>query len=445
LIPESERPLDVCVIGLDPNKEAYFFLPDLIQKAGVPSAQINELKKQFYWLNFELSHGQIMNAIPTYTQVFIAVPDPDLVHESKGGEESLFKEYLMTRCGWPEERIKKSVHFFKTGESLVWSQDIGKILGKDTEGRWIIFRGQIDREPYRRAVDDLCRSFPDHFSFRDLPPNVSAEGGDEDLVRAPDGHLVFLVGRHRAVKYLELLNGKSFVGRSITLADIEEAQNAFSTAFEGVPVVFMTSSLLENPGLGNEEIFHLDMSVAVVGDGQVNHGFIPTFGTHPVDRMTSNGLDPNFVSSAQNEYDLMADELKGLGFPVERPILNDHPVRSPANLVRFYDPQTGRCTALLAHYPRQDTNGGGSQALITSRLEQIRKKYVVWGKNPDAVTYNSLFRAVQDLWNEMTAVSMESDPDFEATANLFRKAGIDVVPVADFAWGSGGLHCQLLH
>jgi hypothetical protein len=83
---------------------------------------------------------------------------------------------------------------------------------------------------------------------------------------------------------------------------------------------------------------------------------------------------------------------------------------------------------------------------ITKRgkLKQvIRKK--VWEKIPTEKNYLAVKNGIQSVWTLMDNASTESSAVFESNAEMFRKAGIDMIPVADFAWGSGGLHCQMLN
>jgi hypothetical protein len=447
LIPESERSLDVCVIGLDPSRGLFCFLPFLQLEASAPAKEFEEIHRQLYWLNFEISHGRLLNALPKRTQIFVALPDPQSVKQADGKEEGLFRDYLKTHCGWTEAEIQGRIHFFKTPVPVVWIQDIGKILGHDAQGRWIICRSSNDQTGYRESVGALCRAFPDRFTYRDLPAGVSAEGGDEDLVRTPEGNLALLVGRHRASHYLEWSGGRSLNDQVLTQDDLVKAEDLFSGAFNGLPVVFIPSRVLENPSLGNNELFHLDMSVAVLSVGGKTHAFVPSYTDHPVDRVTGMPLDPAFVKSLQNEYDLMASELSSLGYPVDRLAVTDHPVRSPANLVRYYDPATGRCTVLLAKYPYNlpGTGGPSPQEKLMESFKDIREKGEAWEKTPGGSNFRRLLRSIENAWWTMDWASSQEDPFFEQNREIFQKAGIDVVAVPDFAWGSGGLHCQVLH
>lgn len=447
LIPESERTLDVCVIGVDPSRGIFCFLPFLQREASMPAANFKKIHQELYWLNFEVSHGRLLNALPRSTQIYVALPDPRSVKEADGTEEGLFRNYLKGRCGWTEADIRGRIHFFETPVPIVWAQDIGKILGHDDQGRWVISRGANDQVGYADSVAALCQAYPEKFTYRDLPQGISGEGGDEDLARTPDDQLVMLVGRHRASRYLEWAGGHSLSGQVLDRSEILQAQDLFSGAFDGVPTVFIPSQVLENPALGNNELFHLDMSVAVLSEGGKTHAFVPSYIDRPIDRVTGLALDPAFVKSLQGEYDLMASDLSSMGYAVDRLAVTDHPVRSPANFIRFYDPVSKHCTVLLAKYPYnlRDTAEPAPQEKLMDSFKDIREKGEAWAKAPNDANFQGLQYSIDRTWQTMEWASAQPDPYFEQNRALFQKAGFDVVTVPDYAWGSGGLHCQLLH
>lgn len=447
LVPESERPLGFCVIGVEGCELSTCYLPQLQKTASMPESSFQEIRRQWFWLNFEMSHGRILNALPPETQVYVALPDPEKVNDADGSEEKFFLDYLKTRCGWAEGQISKRIHFFKSPTPLVWAEDIGKILGRDNQGRWVIYRGSNDIAAYRQAIEDLCRDYPDQFAFRDLPQGISAEGGDEDLVRTPEGQLSFLVGRHRARKYLEWAGGHSLSGESVSQDKLAKAQGMFSSAFDGVPAFFIPSQPLKNPSLGNDNLFHLDMSVAVLSFLGSPKAFVPSYVDRPIDRVSGEPLDPDFVHSLQEEYDLIASDLSNAGYKVDRLALDDHPVRSPANMVKFYDPASGRCTVFLAKYPYHMVEPGQSspQKKFKDGLEDLKQKGEAWQQKPDETNFKALHQSLESFWATMDEVSASPNPLFEKNRELLQKAGIEVVAVPDYAWGSGGLHCQLLH
>src|SRR5690242_2181328 len=69
-LPESERPLDVCVIGVDPGRSPYFSLPFLQKSPGMTDRQFQAFREQMSWLNFEISHGRLLSALPSSTQIY---------------------------------------------------------------------------------------------------------------------------------------------------------------------------------------------------------------------------------------------------------------------------------------------------------------------------------------------------------------------------------------
>lgn len=446
-IPESERPMDFAVIGVDSDKFSYFSLPELKPNPSLPTASYNRVREELYWLNFELCHGRVLNALPPQIKLYVALPDPKRVQDATGREEKYFLDYVRLRCNWTQDRIASQIRFFKSPVPLIWAQDIGKILGRDDRGRWVVFRGSQDIPLYRQAVLDLCAAYPEQFTFRDLPDGVSAEGGDEDLVRTPDGDQVLIVGRHRALKLMNTTRTPS-TAAAMSRDEIVQDQKEFSAAFAGLPVCLLPAGALLDPSLGNDELFHLDMSTAVVGMAREAQAFVPTYLANPVDRITGQPLDANFVKSVQGEFDQTAVELEGLGYKVERLPFADHPVRSPANLVRFYDPQKGKCVVLLAKYPVHDNEGNGGaitpQVELKSKLDALQSACKDWQEKPGEIPYQALMDAIAKVWADMDDTDKEFNPVFRQWVKTFNRAGIDVIPVSDFAWGAGGLHCQML-
>ncbi len=446
-IPETERPLDFVVIGIDSDNPSFYLLPSITPGPTLPAVDYQKVHEQLYWLNFELCHGRVINAFPPQTKLYVALPDPRRVKGASGNEERYFLDYLASRCGWSLDQIKNRVHFFKSPTPLIWAQDIGKIIGRDGKGRWIIYRGPQDLPLYHQAVADLCAAYPDQFAYRDLPAGVSAEGGDEDLVRTPSGNQVLLLGRHRALK---LMNNSLTPSTAPALSQEQllQDQDEFSKAFDGLPVCLLPSGALLKPSLGNDELFHLDMSTAVVGMAREAQAFVPTYQSNPIDRVTGQPLDGDFVKSLQGEMDLIASELETLGFKVNRLPFGDHPVRSPANMVRFYDPEKGKCEVLLSKYPVQtteDPNATPAQEVLKEKLGALQLKAGEWQKQPSEGRFKDVLDSIAEVWKEMDQTDKESNPLFDQWVSIFNRAGIDVIPVSDFAWGAGGLHCQVLH
>jgi hypothetical protein len=446
-IPESERPLDFAVIGVDAESQAYFLLPNIKSNPALLASRYQQIREQLYWLNFELCHGRILNAFPAQTKLYVALPDPEKVKDATGKEERYFLDYVHLRCGWTEDQIKNRIRFFNSPIVLTWAQDIGKILGRDEKGRWVIFRGPQDISLYRQAIVELCSAFPDQFAYQDLPNGVSAEGGDEDLVRTPDGNQLLILGRHRALKYMNIPSTPS-TSPGVSRDQLFQDQNVFSKAFDGLPVSLLPTGALVKPALGNDELFHLDMSTAVVGMAREAQAFVPTYLANPVDRMSGQPLDADFVKSVQGELDMIAAELEAMGYKVHRLPFGDHPVRSPANMVRFYDPEKGRCEVMLAKYPVHMNEGqSGSvtpQEQLKGKLSALQAAAQNWQDKPSDTQYQALMDAFTQVWAEMDSTDKEPNPLFDQWVKTFNQAGIDVIPVSDYAWGAGGLHCQVL-
>lgn len=53
--------------------------------------------------------------------------------------------------------------------------------------------------------------------------------------------------------------------------------------------------------------------------------------------------------------------------------------------------------------------------------------------------------SVKKMWSVMDNVSAMPNAEFDAQAAIFKKHGYKVVTVPVYAWGAGGLHCDLLY
>jgi hypothetical protein len=258
---------------------------------------------------------------------------------------------------------------------------------------------------------------------------------------------MFILGRHRALKFMNSTSTAS-TAPSMSRDQLLQDEKVFSKAFVGLPVCFLPAGALLNPSLGNDELFHLDMSTAVVGMARKAQAFVPTYLPNPVDRMSGQPLDTDFVKSVQGELDLIASELEALGYKVDRLPFGDHPVRSPANMVRFYDPEKGKCEVFLAKYPvHMDEGKPGSitpQEEVKEKLTLLQTTSQAWQNKPGEAQYQALMDAFSKVWADMDNTEKEANPLFDQWVKTINKAGIEVIPVSDFAWGAGGLHCQVL-
>jgi hypothetical protein len=457
LVPESERPLDFFIMGLDPLKSNYFLLPDITDKIGIPKKDLIEAEKNLYWLKFELSHGAIMRFLPPYTHLFVSVPSSSGVKGQVEKEETYFREYLSVRCGWAGNDIESRVHFFITRETLDWAQDLGEILGRDAENHAVINVGQTGQMTrFRQDIRTLAEAFSSHFRLKVLPKGINAEGGDEELVRIPDGQIGLMVGRHRILSYLEYRDKvpiDTYLEKQIDGSDISDARAFFSKAFFGLPVLIIPEKILSDPSQGTEELFHLDMMASVL----YNHknfpdAFVPTYLPNPADIMSGELLDQELIAKAQREYDLVAAQLKDLGYRVTRLPFSDHPVRGPVNFVKYYDRAKDRFIVLLPKYPyhlsvkSKNSEKSGSSASpyqrIRTALDALEETSNNWQAQPSIETYRSLTEAFADIWKNMQEVERMPNPIFETQAELIRKSGYDVVAVPCYPGGSGSLHCQ---
>lgn len=447
LVPESERALDYFVMGLNPEWETNFRLTDEGKSRGGESAEIAEIDRNLYWLNFEMSHGAIMRFLPENSHLFVAVPWPQKKHGCSGREEAFFKSYLIEKCGWAEERIRRQVHFFCSPTSLVWAQDVGEILGRDAKNRAIIDVGQTGQATrYRRAIQTLAKTFPQHFVLKVLPKGINAEGGDEEIVWTPEGKLALMVGRHRIQAFLENRDQASYDGRPIDDLAIAEAREALSKAFYGLPVHIVPEEVLLHPEKGHPELFHLDMLATVLFNHRDKpHAFVPTYTGEAVDASSESLMSRDFVDRVQSEFDSAAKQLDKLGYQVVRLPFADHPVRSPINLVKYHDREKDRIVVLLPHYsyhlpPNQDN----PRQRLQQALDHLDNQAIAWNEQPNEKNFTAYLAAIRNLWRQMEESHQMPNPIFDKQAALFRKAGYEVVGIPSYSWGSGGLHCQML-
>lgn len=440
LRPESERFLDFFLIGLSRLDSDHFLLPKLKPQAGIAPDLLEQFRKDLYWLDFELSHGAIMRHIPPNTRIFVAVPG-----DESAVERQIFSEYLEQRCGWTPEDIATRIFYFSTRTELIWAQDAGEILGRDEQDRAIIRVDASGRAEYKESIQALVDAYPQYFQLKETAVGVRAEGGDEELVWLPDGQLALLVGRNRVSEYLEAVHqdGHRTIAPDVPL--IEDARQAFSRAFYDLPVVFVPQSVLDNPALGSTDLFHIDMLVIIMSNGTQTHAFVPTFMENPVDAMTWKPLNPELVSACQREYDLVAREMAGRGYTVIRLPYGDHPVRGPANVVKYRDKETGEYVVMLGkypyHYPPDQRN---PQSILFNALADFEDEGGSWQAAPSPKTETQFRDRLGDVWKALDEVAAAPNPIFDHQKELFEAAGYRVVGVPLYPWGSGGLHCQIL-
>src|SRR5208283_5715699 len=120
LVPEAERQMDLVVVGLWPDEKQYYYLPELKWPAAATGEQKKKIAEKFYWLNFELSHGDLLKNLPSYTHIYAALPDKKYVPESEGHEKEYFIGYLKAHCNFTDDDVRKRLHFFYSANILEW-------------------------------------------------------------------------------------------------------------------------------------------------------------------------------------------------------------------------------------------------------------------------------------------------------------------------------------
>jgi len=444
LVPESERPFRRVVIGLDPNTTRYFMVPSVESlDPKVRDPRVVFLRRQLYWMNFELVHGNFTKVAPAHTRFFVALPDPALNPESLGNEEEVFREYLAVRAGWTKEQIADRTRFFKVPIAIRYPQDMAQPLGYDGRKRLVLGLGMDVDHAYREGVKRLGDLFPNEFAVRDLP-EVNTEGGDLDLTWLPERKLGVLVGHNRILRYLHRKYGSVHEGRSVPRARIEEARKAFSRAFFDLEVVILNEEALRNPRFMTNELFHLDMVVNVLRSGTNILAFVPSYAEQPVDALTHVPLAEELRSRVQREYDWVANQLSTRGYRVIRLPFADHPVRNPVNVAKYVDPVTGRAVVLLGKYPYHfATTPGGKipQFELEDAFTRLEAVVDAWRAKPTDARWNEVTATLQRTWKEMDRISATPNPTFSDQARVYEMNGVKVVPVAIYPTGEGGLHC----
>lgn len=441
LVPESERPYRRLVVGLDPLLTSPFMLPDGTNFEGLGDRKLATIRRQLYWLNFELMHGQIVNAIPKRTQLFVAVPDPRLHARELGDEREEFREYLKVRARWTPAEIAERVHFFVIGKAVPFPQDIAEPLGTDEAGRLVLGIGAEADLFYRETLQQMVRAFPKEFAMHSLP-GVNTEGGDVELVRLPGGAFGFIAGHHRVLRWLEYRYSEGVLGRAVSTARIEEVRTAFRKAFFGLEVLFVNEEGLRSPSLTSDELFHSDMILNVARGKTGPVAFVPSYEGAPVDAISREPLSPEVRRRAQIIYDRVAKQLAGWGFHVARLPFSDHPVRSPVNVGKYTEP-SGEQVVLLGKYPYHFALPDGPNPMreLQKRFDALSSQLEAWRIRPSEAAFGNVQRSFREVWAEMDRAAASPNPTFERQAKVYREEGVRIVPVPIFPMGEGGLHC----
>lgn len=446
LLPESGRTFARVVIGLRPHGAT-----GRPPSRGLTAARAVDLRRRLYGLDFELLHGAAITAVPSYSTFFVAVPDPATVPEASGEEEGDFRAYLVSRLGWSEESIRTRVQFFRVARPLLYPQDMAEILGLDAAGRLVLGVGADTDPQYVGPVETLVREFPRDFVLRRLGGlhvgDVNTEGGDLALSWLPEGKVGLLVGRHRAIRYLERRTGDAFRGRTLTPSQIDEVRRAFSSAFFGVEVVIVGESALRDPSRGSEELFHADMVVAALRNDREALAFVPTYAKRPRDANSGELFPEAFVRDVQREYDLVAGQMEGRGYRVVRLPFEDHPVRAPVNVSKFVDRTNGKPVVLLGRYPEHRPAAPGEASpmqRLADAVVRLQSFVDSWEERPEEPRWVALQAEIESAWKEIDAAAASPNPLFETQRALYEANGITVVPLPLYPSGEGGVHCLML-
>jgi hypothetical protein len=446
-LPESERTLERIILGLRVNRTKLFLMPKTDQfdpKSMDP--RVRFLRRQLYWLTFELEHGQIFRSAPGYSRFFLAVPDARFIPDSLGNEEEAFRDYLKTRVGWSETEIAKRIRFFKVPLEVAYPRDLAEPIGRDARGRLVLALGEDSDEWYAEPLQRLVSAFPDEFMLRRLP-GINTEGGDLAQVWLPEGKLGLMVGRHRVLRYLETRHGGPLAGQPIEPRRIEEARQAYSRAFSGLEVIIVGEEGLREPHLVSDELFHSDMITTVARGREGMLAFVPSYSASPVDALTHNVIGPAVRLRAQREYDQVAGELGRRGYHVVRLPFVDHPVRTPVQVAVFVDPRDGRQSLLIGRYPYhlELPDGRNPQTLLQEQLDRLDGAVTAWRNSPTEERWNEVRQTLARTWVQIDAAAASPNPNFELIEKAYSSQGIRVLQVPLYPFGQGGLHCELLN
>ncbi len=446
LVAESERTLSRVVLGLSANVTRHFLLPETTASVGERDRpRLASLRRQLYWLDFELERGQIFRYAPPQTRFFLAVPDARTAEGSLGDEEKLFRRYLKERVGWSEAQIRHRVRFFTVRQPIPFPQDMAEAIGYDDRGRLVLALGLDCDERYREPVERLVAQYPGDFALRAMP-GLNTEGGDLALVRRADGRLRLLVGRNRVLRYLETRYGRPMEGVPLSPAQIEEARAAYRNAFFGLEIVILGEDGLRDPRLANPELFHLDMMASVMSGAVGTVAFVPTFASNPADALSHDPLTEEMVRRLQAEYDRAARQLLALRYRVARLPFADHPVRSPVNAAKFLDPATRQFHVLLGRYPYHFDlpDRRNPQRDLQRVFQDLDDAVMAWRQRPTAAAWSAVEAALGNAWRGLDRAAASPNPMFEQEKEVYEKNGVTVLAVPIFPTGEGGIHCIVL-
>jgi hypothetical protein len=446
LVPESERTMRRLILGLQANEMRLQMLPETASwDPRSRDPRVIRLRRQLYRIAFEMAHGQIFRSAPSYTQFFIAVPEPGSTPDSLGDEEEIFREHMRERLGWSEAAIQQRVHFFRVPLPVPYPQDMAEPIAYDESARLVLGIGADADEPYRRAVESLVRAYPADFVLRELS-DINTEGGDLALVRLPEGTIGLMIGHNRIERWVRRTRQGSRSGEPISAAEIEAARRAYRRAFGVADTIVIGVESLRNPALANPEIFHVDMVAAVLKTASGVVAFVPTYSRNPIDALTHVHLDEDAVARFQAEYDRAERQLVARGYRVARVPFADHPARNPVGIGKYVDVETGRPSVLLGRYPEHLTanDEGNVQTQLQLALEGLDNAVGAWRGDRSDIRWRAVQDALATVWRRMDRTAEAPNPMYEDQRRVYESFGIDVVGLPIFATGEGGVHCLTL-
>jgi hypothetical protein len=446
VVPESERTLARVIIGLQPRLTNIAWAPQ-VHGLGLPKVQAEHIDQLIYWIDLHLAHGGLLMNAPVETTWVVAVPDPRKVSGCSGKEKEQFIGYLRNVLGWSQQRIDKKILWFVSAAALEWSQDFSFSLGIDSKGRQWMAQGSAGDIPgYGASVAALAEKTPEHYRLWSLPKHISAEGGDMCLAVMPNGKPGILLGRHRVMHYFAQAQERYRSDLGPSDEQIEMARTAYSEAYAGLPVHIIPQEALKRQPEVGDEIFHLDMAVITAWVNDKAWAFVPFLTDNASDANSRMPLDEGLRLRAGLEYDLIAAQLKSLGFEVGRVPLADHPVRSPANGMRFRDFQGQPCL-MIPRFPHHQPSG--DMANPQNMVQQVLGRNVMylraWQNTKDETTYKLLERSLTESIAFLNQLSAQATPNYEAQAEVFKKSGLTLLPSQSYVWGAGSLHCMSFH
>jgi hypothetical protein len=451
LAAESDRSFRRIVIGLLPGENDPYLLPRVAPTDPAKrDRRTRFLLQRLAWLSFELLHGNLLRAAPTYTRFFFAVP-PRPVGVRAAAFEATLHEYLQARAGFSPAEIAERIRFFRVPDAVPFPRDLSVAIGSDRRGRLAIGLGRDMHPAYTRATEALVAAFPEDFVLRRIggrgPGVVSTEGGDISIVPAPDGGLRLVVGRHRVLRVLEREGIPWEPPPVVAATDVERVRRLYQASFFGLPTIILGQALLARADRSDDEVFHADMVATILRTPSGVKAFVPTYGPNPIDSLSRGAVSPEMVRLAQAEYDESARQLQGEGYAIVRIPFADHPVRNPVNVAPFTDPRTGQTCVLVGRYPSiVPTSPGGPVPLFTIQdaFDDLDKAVTAWRAEPSDGTWTAVRRSLETTFRAIDEAAAAPCPAFEEIRRIYENQGVRVLPVNLIPSGEGGLHCLVL-